>query len=370
MRRRALNSTVLKTLDKYTRLTYIECNGQQYINTGYIVQEDDIIEMNYISTSSTSQDKALFGCIQNGNGLWATLYSNTCYSRFGSTASVTVTNGRMRYKISIKKNSVDINGSKASPVFSNMPNIPLYIFASNNNDNSVNMYGYCRSMGFKISKEDGTMIMDLKPCKRNSDGKIGMLDLVSGQFFISDGSDFIQGSEINIKQDYEIIDYVSFSKNKVFDLGIVSSTYTLQTMFARSETSTTPYLYGCVTDPHTASVTSYLSTNGAWRFGAYYKGLSMVNTLIRKVEVSTGKIVCDFTSSTFTKSTFTTPNTVVLGGYRNASGSIIKNFQGYVYYFRIYEGTNALLDWYPCRRISDGVEGFWDCVTQSFVSPL
>ena len=29
-------------METYTRLTYIECTGQQYINTGYVVHEDDV----------------------------------------------------------------------------------------------------------------------------------------------------------------------------------------------------------------------------------------------------------------------------------------------------------------------------------------
>jgi ribosomal 50S subunit-recycling heat shock protein len=33
--------------ETYTRLTYIECNGQQYINTGYVVQEGDVIEITF-----------------------------------------------------------------------------------------------------------------------------------------------------------------------------------------------------------------------------------------------------------------------------------------------------------------------------------
>ena len=29
-----------------------------------------------------------------------------------------------------------------------------------------------------------------------------------------------------------------------------------------------------------------------------------------------------------------------------------------------------VVDWIPCRRLSDGVEGFWDCVTETFIEPL
>lgn len=359
-------------METYTRLTYIECDGQQYINTGYVVQEDDVIEMFYISTSTSSADKALFGVAESGNGIWTTLYSNTAYIRFGSTASVTVSNARMRYKLSLRKGKMDIDGSTASPVFAALPTIPLYVFASNNNNSSVNMYGYCRSMGFKISKASGEVVMDLKPCKRDSDGKVGMLDLVSGQFFGNGGTgdDLIAGAEARMGDDYEAIDYVTFSKNKLYDLGIVNNTQTIEVMFARSEKSTTPYLYGCVTSPHTASVTAYLSSGGSWRFGSSYKGLSTNNTFINRVIISNGKTDFNFTAGTFTKSTFTTPDTVVLGGYRAASGSLTKNYQGKVYYIRITEGSTPIIDYFPCKRISDGVEGFWDCVSQTFIQPM
>jgi hypothetical protein len=214
--------------------------------------------------------------------------------------------------------------------------------------------------------------MELHACKRDSDGKIGMLDSVSGIFYANNGTgeDFIAGAEIKSTPEYELIDYVTFSKNKLYDLGIVNSNQTIEVMFARSEKSTTPYLYGCVTSPHTATVSAYLSSGGAWRFGSSYKGLNMNDTLIHRVIVSNGKTEADFTGGTFTKSTFTTPDTVVLGGYRAASGSLTKNYQGRVYFFRINEDSIPIIDYYPCKRLSDGVEGFWDCVAQTFIAPM
>lgn len=360
-------------VETYTRLTYIECNGQQYINTGYVVQEDDVIEMMYISTSTTSTDKALYGCYDDNGDIWFSLYSNTGYVRFGSSASASITNARMTYKLTMKKSSVVMDsGNKATPDFVGLPQVPLYLFARNNKSTGVGMYGYCRCLGFSIKKASGEEVMNLKPCKRDSDGKVGMIDLVSGQFFGNGGADddFIVGAEIKVSEGYEPIDYVTFAKDKLYDLGIVESTYEIEVMFARSEKSTTPYLYGCVTSPHTASVSAYLSSGGAWRFGSSYKGLSTNNTFINRTIVSNGKTNFNFTAGTFTQSTFTTPDTVVLGGYRAASGSLTKNYQGKVYYIRISEGDEPIIDYYPCKRISDDVEGFWDCVTQTFIEPL
>ena len=35
-------------METYTRLMFLESNGEQYINLDYIIQEDDIIEMTFI----------------------------------------------------------------------------------------------------------------------------------------------------------------------------------------------------------------------------------------------------------------------------------------------------------------------------------
>ena len=359
--------------ETYTRLAHIECNGQQYINTGYVVKEDDVIEMMYISTSTTSTDKALYGCYDDNGNIWFSIYSNTGYVRFGSSASASITNARMTFKLTMKKSSVVLDsGNKATPDFVGLPQVPLYLFARNNKSTGVGMYGYCRCMSFSIKNGSGELVRDMWPCKRDSDGAIGMIDLVSGQFFGNEGTgeDFIAGGEARMGDGYEAIDYVTFSKDKLYDLGIVNSNQTIEVMFARSEKSSTPYLYGCVTSPHTASVTAYLSSGGAWRFGSSYKGLSTNNTFINRVIVANGTTNFNFTAGTFTKSTFTTPDTVVLGGYRAASGALTQNYQGKVYYIRITQGGNPIIDYYPCKRLSDGVEGFWDCVTQTFVEPL
>lgn len=359
-------------METYTRLTYIECDGQQYINTGYVVQEDDVIEMMYISTSNTSADKALYGCYDENGNLWFSLYSNTGYVRFGSSASASITNARMTFKLTMKKSSVVLDSANsATPNFVGLPQVPLYLFARNAKSTGIGMYGYCQCMGFSIKKNSGEMVMNLKPCKRDSDGAIGMLDLVSGKFFAGEGSaELIAGAEIKTTEDYEVLDYVTFSKNKLYDLGIVNSNQTIEVMFARSEKTTTPYLYGCVTNPHTATVSAYLSSGGSWRFGSSYKGLSTNNTFMNRVIVSNGKTDFNFATGTFTKSTFTTPDTVVLGGYRAASGSLTRNYQGKVYYIRITQGDTPIIDYHPCKRLSDGVEGFWDCVTQTFIEPM
>lgn len=364
-------SSIVTPTESYTRLTYIEATGEQYINTGYVVQEDDVIDMYYICPTVSTAHKSLFGVRDGDLGTWVTIYSTGSRVRYGSIGPTSLTAGQQRYHISVQKGSVDVDGATGAVEYSQMPSYPLYIFATNNNDEDVEMMGIGRTWGFNISKTSGEIVIDFKPCRRDSDGKVGMLDLVSGQFFASEGAeDFIAGAELNIGNDYEPINYVTFNADKLFDAGIIKSTYKIEVLFQRTEITAKPYLYGCITNPHTASVTAYMSSGGAWRFGTSYKGVNTNTLKMFKVEISNGTIVYDSTSGTFTKATFTTPDTLVVGGARAVSGSTSKSYKGYIYYFRVLNGSTPILDWYPCKRKSDGVEGFWDCVTQSFVSPI
>ena len=57
MRRR--QSQPSRKTPAYHGSRYIECNGTQYINTGY-VQEDDIIKCYYDCNVLTKEDKFLF----------------------------------------------------------------------------------------------------------------------------------------------------------------------------------------------------------------------------------------------------------------------------------------------------------------------
>lgn len=356
-------------VETYTRLTYIECNGQQYIDLGYVVKEDDIIESNFILTKVASADHFLFGTADANNGLWYEIYSTTAYVRFGSSSSTSVSSSGYKYSVALSKESVKIGTGTTSLSYNGMPTTPINLFASRSRDGEAYSFGHYRCTKFRITDSNG-VVMDLVPAKRDSDGVVGMLDIVSGTFYTSAKEPFIAGEEMRVTKGYELLEYTTFNADRLYDLGIVKSTYELEVLFQRSESKATPYLYGCVTSPHTASVTAYLSTGGSWRWGAYYKGIGTNNLNEWRVRMKNGNALYNGMSSNFTKSTFTTPDTVVLGGYRTASGSLVKNYLGKVFYIRISEDGEYLKDWYPCKRLSDGVEGFWDSVTQTFIEPL
>ena len=59
-----------------------------------------------------------------------------------------------------------------------------------------------------------------------------------------------------------------------------------------------------------------------------------------------------------------------LGGYTTTSGTRTAGYRGYIYYFKVITDGALVADWIPVRRLSDGLECFWDRVTESFIEPL
>lgn len=356
-------------LETYTRLTYIECDGQQYINTGYVLSESDTIEA-YYDYVVDAGDKFLFFAGGSNSSTWLSCYNNSAYVRFGHTSSKTISNGVHNHYIKLKKDSVVLDVSTTALDFTSASTGSLQICGANSSSSGLYNLYKGKAMMIRVVGVDGNVKLELRPCKRDRDGKVGMLDIISGNFFASEGdADFIGGNEVRITDGYEIIDRVSFNKNKAFNTGFYGNNTTyIDVMFQRTSTSAAAYLFGLTQGNR---FTGYLAASSSyWRYGNAAPAFSLSTLKIYKGVVTPGKTTIDATSKTFTVNEFTTSDPIPVGGYKSGVNPITKHFIGYIYYFRMRHGDTLLLDWYPCKRLSDGVEGFWDCVTQTFIEPI
>lgn len=357
-------------VETYTRLTYIECTAKQYFDSGYVVQETDTIEA-YYEAEVASVDKFLYCSSSSQGGVWLSIYSTYAYVRFGNTSSKSINNGAINHYIKVKKNSVVLDVTTTSLSFEGMPSDTLTIFGGVSSSGLYNAFdGKCTMI--KITDSEGLVKLELRPVKRDSDGKIGMLDIVSGKFFVNEGNgaDFIGGAELRITDEYELIERVAFNNNIAFDTGYYGNEQTyIDVMFQRTDTSGADYMFGCSSG---SRLTGYLTSSGYWRYGSAAPTFNTNSKKIYVAVVTPTKTTVDGTSSSKNVSEFTTARTIPLGGHKasQTSDTISRTYQGYVYYFRMKHGSEQLLDWFPCRRKSDGLEGFWDCVTQSFVEPI
>ena len=355
-------------VETYIRLTFLQSSGVQHIELDYQLTEDDTIDVLYEPTLIDKSDQFVFGA---PNTWWST-YNQSGYARFGNTSSVSVSSGTYNYRVQLSKEKLVLNEITTTTLaYTGLTDGKIGIFSGMGAAGSAYNRGNFRIMWFRIKGVDGNDTIDLAPAKRDNDGKVGMLDLVSGTFYtnMDDGDDFIGGNEVRVTEDYEIIDRVYFNKNKAFNTGYLGNNTTyIDVMFQRTSTSAAAYLFGLTQGNR---LTGYLAANSAyWRYGNAYPTFSLGTQKIYKAVVTPGKTTIDATSKTFTVNEFETSAPVPVGGYKSGTNAVTKHYIGYIYYFRMRHGDTLLVDWYPCKRKSDGVEGFWDCVNQEFVEPL
>ena len=203
---------------------------------------------------------------------------------------------------------------------------------------------------------------------------------VRQQFVTSDGKVFCvtQGRFGVLKEGgveppaplYEEIEYVTLDGTMVYDSKYRGNNKTtIEIKFKRSSITTNVYLLGS-SGTTTTYLNAYMASNGNWRYGNFQKIFNTRQTKLFVAEMTSGRITVDGVSAEFTPNEFTTSNTLAVGGRKSSSTAFDNLFRGYIYYFRMSIDGVLVADWIPVRRLSDGLECFWDKVTQSFIEPI
>jgi len=190
----------------YTQLEYIESTGEQYIDTGYIVQIGDTINARFEITNADINWRAIFGGASDGtNGMFYVSVGggrNACY--FANTYCGTW-RINMPYEVSVFINNHTNNANSWLTVGSRqtffpiiLENVSLKIFARNNYQAKLIGKFY-----FLDVVRNSLTIHQFIPARRNSDEAVGMYDTVSGAFFTNANTgDFIAGPVGSISKSY------------------------------------------------------------------------------------------------------------------------------------------------------------------------
>lgn len=208
--------------DEYQLVEYIYNNSLSYISTElYGAYTYEIKFKITDSTSSASQKTPLFLYYNNNNRNGFTYSSSTPYlfylsERFdlkkeiGDILNKEITllyniSPNHSFEIKINNNTYSYQSTIQSEIdyFNNME---LVLFARNNNpsitaNGGVYIY-YCK---FYSDTSRNNLIADFIPCKRKSDSKPGMYNLIKRQFYFNSGSEtygslqggLVAGPEIN-----------------------------------------------------------------------------------------------------------------------------------------------------------------------------
>ena len=168
---------------------------------------------------------------------------------------------------------------------------------------------------------------------------------------------------------YTPIEYIQFTGTQDIDTGITCNQNTkIEIKFTR-ENSESRWLYGVRNSANTSSVTAYLGSDGAWRFGGAYKGYTIPLNKVCTMVIDKNGITYNGTTNKYSSGsvgTFTSNATLTLGSARNNSGTYgSPQFIGKIYSFKMYDGSILVADYIPSIS-SDGEYGFYDNVSKEF----
>lgn len=357
--------------NEYQEVEYLESNGTQYINTGFVANEyplelDAIMCWtagfnatgekdfwgNYSSNiSSTSQvfvcgkSSAASAWYQWGGSSWVPLTNANLklYDKQFTRFIYNGTSGRKAYINGVQYTSSISNNSMISQTTN-----PIGLFSGAGNR------AYCAA-SVRIYKasiiSNNVMVRKFIPCYRKNDNKPGMYDLINGTFYINAGTgEFICGPLIkSIPNTYLPLEYIESTGTQEIrnNIAIAANSILKTAVMATQE------------------VTSERSFVGASSSFEWYFKNSQIQIWKNAAVAST---TYPINAQINTKYELTMKNTaaesnVSLFGYNGSS----YRFIGRMYYF-ITTNSSGLTthDMRPALRVSDKKPGMYDLVTDTF----
>ena len=205
---------------EYSFIEYLESHATTrtdgpWIDTGVTLTSDCTIEAEFQftnmdnhtnccvygsreTTQPTSNARMGFGWSESINAF------RFDYAKKNTTVSTDDRLARIHLKQQVNKLYFDTTLKAQATYASFTTPHPMVIFAQKTEDvEGANKVGECTNLKlyyFKIS--DGSTTMDLRPCKKNSTGELGLLDTVSGKFLVNQGNglEFTAGPEIVVDE--------------------------------------------------------------------------------------------------------------------------------------------------------------------------
>lgn len=200
-----LNPSYYALPDGYTQLEYIASSGTQYINTGVLASDikDSFIDFQFVSVGDTELE--VMAMYLNSSNILQCGWNGTSF----------ITGNGATYSQTSSPNARTT--AKVVPVGS--PTYNVYLFAQNEKGTSVTRHCNAKIYSCSISTSNG-LVRDFIPAKRNSDGVLGLYDLVNGVFYTNSGTGtFKAGAEIT-----QYIDCFNISPIKSYGTWAVTAT--------------------------------------------------------------------------------------------------------------------------------------------------
>ena len=183
--------------EEYQEVEYIESSGTQYIDTGYLMNQDGKIDITFTDLGSLGTSHTIFCNDRTSGSDIVGLVVNDFFVKFGSQTNAYNINNyqtNTKYNLTLDKSQLTLKTNETTTYqtsvstndFSSTKS--LLLFAARTSADVIIQYSTMRLFRTKLYSSGSTLVRNLIPCYRKADNEIGLYDLVSNTFFTNAGT--------------------------------------------------------------------------------------------------------------------------------------------------------------------------------------
>ena len=363
----------------YKKLQYIQSSGTQYINTGFIPNQDTRIDMVCVPNSVAEASNGI-GFIPYGAGESYTTNAFECYTSnskyefnyngqncwLGSPAigqKLTIIHNKNEISLSINGGSPITNtftyGSFSAPR-------TMTLFAINR---STPLCGLLSLYSCRIY-DNGTLVRDFIPC-RSADGTVGLWDDVNSVFYTNSGTGvFIGGplTSVSLPSGYRRLEYIQSSGTQYINTAFNPNQDTRVIIsFEPTQTKTWTGAFGArnATNDSEYGVDFPSGTEVRSVFGSETPSIT-ISSMLARFYVDKNKNICTINGATITNTAqIFQANYPIWIFDKNTAGAKWSPISMKLYSCQIYDNGTIIRDYIPCQT-AGGEVGLWDDVNSVF----
>lgn len=350
----------------YTFLEYIESSGTQYIDTGFVPNQDTRVILDFSATKISSKNDMLGSRNTTTSNAYTFSIGSNGFWRFGyntSSPETSVTADKNRHIADIDKNVLKLDDNVIHTLTKSSFNgyASIYIGAIHASG-TASYKGYAKFYSCQIY-DNGILIRDYVPAK-NSSGVAGLYDMANGVFYKSAGSaEFIAGAEI--ANPFTWLDYIESSGTQYIDTGFKPNQNTRVVFSGHNLSSSSGWTFGAWNSSSSNQYAFSCLNTYSFRYGSTNASLTTVPVGALEVDFNKNSYSMNGTTGTMSSQSFACSYNMFLFAI-NAAGSVSSGkFTGRMYTCKIYDNGTLVRNYIPAYRY-DGSYGLYDKVNTKF----
>lgn len=393
------NTPTVELPEGYTQLEYIESTGTQYIDTGFIPNQDTRVVCD--SHSLTTSTTAIFGCRKDtGGNLGFAAYTNGGNINLTYNGSWITGNSYSGDRVVVDFDSPNgicsFEGTQVSIAKATFqPTLSMYLFAFNTGGTASDI-GSLTIYSCKIF-DNGTLVRNFIPAK-NSGGTIGLYDVVNNKFYTNAGSGtFTAGMTVDGKgfagkvnkmytgvgnnptvelpSGYTQVEYIESSGTQYIDTGFTpdqnTSIHMLSEVLSTADATGGAFFLGSANTYKSGGIEWYL-WGGKFTSGYYSESTESTTTISvgDVIDIRLDRNVLNvyrndeiIYNKTHTVSTSASVRTLALFAIPRSDTMYYGTIK--VFSCQVYDNDTLVRDYVPCKD-SSGTLGLYDCVNDVF----